>query len=177
MIQTVYVSWPISTCYLFKKSLSAAVSQHSIVWYSGSPRKDFMPESYVKAWMESEKCDFKVLQSFLSWKQDNCMCCDFKDSLCYHRRDDIQQCMAVSLVLVHLFLCSFNHDGKMKCPHTCMRGLPTELALKIISQWWNPQSIWSPLHPNTEFYYKPNYSWSWFKHSIVTLLWNGTVTF
>lgn len=115
-MQTMYVSWPISPCHLFKKSLLAAMSQHSIVWYSGNPRKDMMTESYVKAWMESEKCDFKILQSFLSWKQENCMCCDFKDSLCHHRRDDIKQGMAVSLVLVHHFLCSSNHDGKRSVP-------------------------------------------------------------
>lgn len=145
-MQTMYVSWPISPCHLFKKSLSAAMSQHSIVWYSGSPRKDIMPESYVKAWMESEKCDFKILQSFLSWKQENCMCCDFKDSLCHHRRDDIKQCMAVSLVLVHHFLCSFNHDGKMKWPHTCMRGFPRNLhwRLSLDEETHSPFGLHSP---------------------------------
>lgn len=121
MMQTTSFSWPIFSIfvtYLRNHHPYQRQRNNSIVWYSESQRKDFMRESYVKTRIEFAKYSFKSLQSFVSRKHENVMCCDFKNPLCCHQHDYMEQSTAVSFSLVHIFLCSLSRDGKIKCPHT-----------------------------------------------------------
>lgn len=54
--------------------------------------------------------------------------------------------------LGHIFPHSFKQDGKIKFPHTCMRGFPENFCWRLSLEdevWWDPESVWSPL-PNIQ---------------------------